>query len=400
MPNVKLTKREVEKRLPGERDIILWDTSLKGFACKITPKGNRVYSVYYRTRDGRQRRPAIGAHGAVTCEQAREIARQWLADAAAGGDPSADRQSQKRAPTISDLADRYVTEHAKTHKKESSAANDRRLISQRILPTLGKRKVTEISRADVLKLHHSLRRTPYEANRTLALISKMMNLAEAWGLRPEGTNPSRHVKRYPEKKRERFLSSAELARLGEALSEAERTQATSASVIAAIRLLLMTGCRLSEILTLRWDFVDMEGQCLHLPETKTGAKVVHLSAPALEILSQIKRHDDNPYVIVGQIHGAHLVNAQKPWRYIRAHAGLDDVRLHDLRHTFASVAAGLGEGLPIIGKLLGHTQPSTTHRYAHLASDPVKRSTERVGAALAGMLGGSKGADIVKHPRS
>ena len=395
MPNVKLTKRAVEKQEPGSRDIILWDTNLKGFACKVTPKGRRVYSVYYRTRDGRQRRPAIGAHGAVTCEQAREIARQWLAEAAAGGDPSADRQSQKNAPTVSALADRYLTEHAEPHKRASSTAHDRRMINRNILPAMRRRKVAEVTRADVLKLHHSLREAPYEANRTLALISKMMNLAEAWGLRSEGTNPCRHVKRYAEKKRERFLTGAELARLGAALSEAERTQVVSNYVIAAIRLLLMTGCRLNEILTLRWDFLDLEDLCLRLPETKTGAKVVQLSAPALEILSKIERRDDNPYVIVGHKRGSHLVNAQKPWRYIRTQAGLDDVRLHDLRHTFASIAAGLGEGLPMIGKLLGHTQAATTHRYAHLASDPVKQSAERIGATVAGLLNADEGADIV-----
>ena len=294
MPKLKLTKRAVEKRQAGERDIILWDTDLKGFACKITPTGKRVYSVYYRTHDGRQRRPAIGAHGAVTCEQARAIARQWLAEAAAGGDPSAERQSQRSAPTISDLATRYLKEHAEPHKKLSSAANDRRIVGQNILPSLGKRKATEITRADILKLHHYQRRTPYEANRTLALVSKMMNLAEAWGIRREGTNPCRHVKRYAEKKRERFLTSAELSRLGRSLSEAERTQEVPASVIAAIRLLLMTGCRLNEILSLRWDHLNMDGQCLRLPETKTGTKVVQLSAPALKILSQIKRHDNNP----------------------------------------------------------------------------------------------------------
>jgi len=269
------------------------------------------------------------------------------------------------------------------------------MINRNILPAMRRRKVAEITRADVLKLHHSLREAPYEANRTLALISKMMNLAEAWGLRPEGTNPCRHVKRYAEKKRERFLTGAELARLGAALSEAERTQVVSNYVIAAIRLLLMTGCRLNEILTLRWDFLDLEDLCLRLPETKTGAKVVQLSAPALEILSKIERRDDNPYVIVGHKRGYHLVNAQKPWHYIRAQAGLDDVRLHDLRHTFASIAAGLGEGLPMIGKLLGHTQAATTHRYAHLASDPVKQSAERIGATVAGLLNADEGADIV-----
>jgi integrase len=232
------------------------------------------------------------------------------------------------------------------------------------------------------------------ANRVLALLSKMMNLAEKWGLRPDGSNPRRHVEKFEETKRERYLTGDELARLGDVLTETEQASTELPSVIAAVRLLVLTGCRLSEILTLQWQFVDLQAACLRLPESKTGAKIVHLNAPALEVLAGIEPQNENRWVIVGAKAGSHLINLEKPWRRIRARARLDDVRLHDLRHSFASVAVGLGEGLPMFGKLFGHTQTQTTARYAHLASDPVKAATERVGAALAGMMTGKRGAVV------
>ena len=196
------------------------------------------------------------------------------------------------------------------------------------------------------------------------------------------------MEKFREKKRERYLSDEEMVRLAGVLAEAERAGTDWPEVIASIKLLIFTGCRLSEILTLRWDWVNFERKCLELPDSKTGAKLVHLSDPAVEVLNNIRRREANPHVIPGTKAGAHLVNLEKPWRRIRRRAGLEDLRLHDLRHTYASIAAGLGEGLPIIGRLLGHTQPATTARYAHLAADPLKAANERVGGALAGMMNG------------
>ena len=384
MARAKLTKRAVEAVRPADRDLILWDTELKGFGCKVTPKGKRVYFAYYRTREGQQRRPSIGVHGAMTCEQARETARQWLADR--DRDPSGLRQARKSAPTVAEFAERYVTQHAEAKKSSKSTVHDRRMLERFVLPAFGKHKLAEVTRADVVKLHHRLKDTPYQANRVLALLSKMFNLAESWDLRPDGTNPCRHVEKYRERNRERFLSEAELARLAEVLAAAERTRTESPGVIAAIRLLLFTGARLSEILTLRWEHVDVEGQCLRLPDSKTGAKVVYLPPAALEILTALDRHEDNPYVIAGAKLGSHLINLQKPWRRIRANAGLDDVRLHDLRHSFASMAVAGGLTLPVIGALLGHTQPATTARYAHLADDPLKQAANLIGGRIAAAM--------------
>jgi integrase len=248
-------------------------------------------------------------------------------------------------------------------------------------------------------LHHELSDKPYQANRVLAFLSAFFNWAEKHGLRPDGSNPCRHVEKYREGQRERFLSQAELGRLGDALREAEKDKC-SPWVIAAIRLLTFTGARRNEILTLRWEHVSEERECLMLPDSKTGRKAIHLNAPALALLQSVPRLEGNPYVICGEKAGRHLVNLEKPWRRIRAAAKLDDVRLHDLRHSFASVAASGGQSLVVIGKMLGHSKATTTARYAHLADDPVKAASNAVGRQIAAAMGAGTSGEVVDLPRS
>jgi integrase len=207
-----------------------------------------------------------------------------------------------------------------------------------------------------------------------------------WGLRPDGSNPRKHIKRYPEQKRERFLSQAELKRVGEVLREMEQEGIELPSSIAAIRLLMLTGCRLGEIMNLKWEHVDIPAKALRLPDSKTGAKVVHLGRPAIDVLERIERVEDNPWVIVGTLPGGRLSDLQPFWQRVRARAGLKDVRIHDLRHTFASTAVASGQGLPMIGKLLGHTQVQTTARYAHLAADPIKTAADQVAGNIAAAM--------------
>lgn len=393
----KITKTVVERLAPAERDVFAWDSELRGFGVRVKPSGVRSYVVQYRNAHSRSKRMTIGEHGRLTAEEARKQARLILAEVERGGDPAETRDAARKSPTVADLCERYLTDHAAVRKKARSIDGDQRMIVQFISPAIGTRKVADITRADAGKLHHSLGETPYQANRVLALLSKMMNLAEKWALRPDGSNPCRHVEKFREAKRERYLSADELARLGDVLAEAERTATELPGTIAAVRLLVLTGCRMSEILTLQWSHVDFAASCLRLPDSKTGAKTVHLNAPALAVLAAVDRAEGSPWVIAGGRPGAHLVNLEKPWQRIRTKASVPDVRLHDLRHSFASVAVGLGEGLRMIGKLLGHTQTQTTARYAHLAADPVKAATERVGAALAGMLGGGgSAADVVQ----
>lgn len=393
----RITKRTVEALEPRKRDAFLWDTEIVGFGCKVTPKGNRIYILQYRA-DGRLKRYTIGRHGDITAAQARAEAIRLKGDVVGGDDPAEAKQAEKASPTVKDFSIRYLLEHAEPKKKGRSAALDKSMLDKIILPVLGRRKIQAVSRRDIAKLHHSLRGTPYQANRVLALLSKMFNLAERWGIRDDGSNPCRHVERFKEKKRERFLSGEELARLGQVLAEAERAGEESPSVITALRLLIFTGARLSEILGLRWEWIDFEQCCIRLPDSKTGAKDIPLNQPALEELERTPRLQDNPYVIPGAKDGQHLVNLNKPWRRIRAKAGLPEVRIHDLRHSYASVAAAAGLGLPIIGALLGHTQAQTTARYSHLAMDPLRAATEEVGKRIAEAMSKQPAQKVVRLP--
>lgn len=381
----KLTKRTIDAAEIRAAEYFLWDDDIPGFGLRVLPSGRKGYVVQYRA-GRRSRRISLGPSTVLTCEKARTRAITIVAAAKNGEDPAAQRDADRQAVTVKELADRFDKEHVALRVKASTANGYRRLLERVIVPTLGRHRVTEVTRADIAKLHHDLRHIPYEANRCLEVISKMFSLAEMWGLRPDGTNPRKHIKKFPEEKRERFLSPAELKRVGEVLREMEVERVELASAIAAVRLLVLTGCRLNEIMKLKWEYVDLAGKALRLPDSKTGAKVVHLGQPAVEILEAMERVENNPWVIVGTKLGAPLTDLQPFWQRVRARAGLKDARIHDLRHTFASTAVAAGQGLPMIGKLLGHTQVQTTARYAHLAADPIKDAADVVASNIAASL--------------
>ena len=406
----RITKRAVDAL---RADAILWDTEVKGFGVRCRASGS-FYMVKYRA-GGRQRWYTIGRHGAPwTVEQARREARSVLGDVARGADPAEARAAARRDPSVAELCDLYLVEGCAT-KKSSTLASDRSRIEGYIKPLLGRKRLHAVTRADVERFLQDVaagktavdvKTGPHgrailkggkgTASRTVGLLGGVFTFAVNRGLRAE--NPVRGVKRFADRKLERFLSDAELARLGDALATAEREGTETMFMIAAIRLLLFTGARLSEILELRWEHVDIERAFLRLPDSKTGQKVLYLNAPALEVLAELPRVDGNPFVICGEREGSHLVNLQKPWRRIRSQAGLDDVRLHDLRHSYASIGAAGGLSLPMIGKLLGHAQAATTERYAHLAADPVRAANEAIGQRIsAAMKGDAEGSsEVVK----
>jgi len=402
----KLTKRTVDACVAQSSEYVVWDTEIAGFGLRVFPTGRRSYIYKYRVGGGRSgtvRKPLIGTHGSLTPDQARNIARDWAAEVRAGGDPGTERSKQRSAPTTSELLCRYMVEHARPHKKQTSADSDQSLIDAHIGPALGRIKVAEIERTHVHALHQSLEKTPYLANRVLALISKTFNLAELWGLRPDGTNPCRHVRKFKEARRERFLSQLELAQLGGALAAAENGELKSRKgarlapgPIAIIRLLIFTGARKSEIRSMRWDEVNLPAGRIELSDSKTGAKHIYLPPAAVQILSQISRKENNPYVFVGQKPGTHIVNIEDAWRAIREHAQMPDLRIHDLRHSFASVGAAGGMSLQMIGALLGHREVATTARYAHLSADPIRLAADQIGQEIElSLIGGEKNGQAV-----
>jgi len=382
----KLTKRTVDAIEPKPTEFFIWDESIPGFGLRVMPSGRKSFVVQYRA-GRRPRRMSLGPSTVLTCDQARTRAITIIAAVKHAEDPAADRAAKRNAATVTDLAERFDKEHIAVRLKASTAKEYRGNLRRFILPALGRLAVPEITRADVAKFHHDLRHIPYQANRCLEVVSKMFVLAEMWGLRPDGSNPRKHIRKYAEEKRERFLSAAELRRIGEVLREMENERVELSSAILAARLLILTGCRLGEIMTLKWGYIDLDEQALRLPDSKTGKKIVHLGAPAVEYLHDAQRIDGNPWVITGTLPGKSLSDLQPFWQRVRARAGLKDVRIHDLRHTFASTAVASGQGLPMIGKLLGHTQVQTTARYAHLAADPVKSAADAVAASLREALG-------------
>jgi integrase len=372
-------------------------------------------------------------------ERARTEAKRVLGLVADKKDPSVEKQTAKTGLTLGAVASDFIIKHAEVKAKPRTQSEYKRLVEKVIKPELGRQKLDHVTSADISKLHYKFRSTPYQANRIIALLSKIFT----WAGRRGERNPCVGIERYAEQKRRRYLSAAELARLGAALHDAEsswnkaqelhsqldeqRSQLEAASrlkkrrvihsiqeaiselrreleslgplvslnAIAAVRLLIFTGARLSEALTLRWEHVDFERSCLNLSDSKTGPKTIHLNAPALDVLTNLSRLEGNPYVIPGERRHSHLVNLEKPWRRLRERAGLADVRLHDLRHSFASVGAGAGLGLPIIGALLGHTQAATTARYAHLADDPLRQATDIIGSRIAAAMGGGKPGTVL-----
>lgn len=411
----RITKRTVDALRPGD---IVWDDAVSGFGVRRQKKA-KTYVLKFRA-GGRQRWYSIGRHGSPwTVDKARTEAKRLLGLVADGKDPAAVRDTLKDRPSVKHLCERFLEDYAAEHKRPSSQYNDQANIQNHVIPLLGKIHVNDVTRADIDRFKRAVkdgktaknellgprRRVivvggPGAANKCLALLSKMFNMSERWGMRPDGTNPCRHVEKYRSRPRERFLSVKELASLAEILAAIERDATETPFVVAAIRLLVFTGARLGEILSLEWAHVDFDNTMLMLPESKTGKKVIYLSAPALEVLANVPRIEGNPFIICGDKHGAHLVNLQKPWTRIRKLASLEDVRIHDLRHSFASIAASGGLSLPMIGKLLGHTQAATTQRYAHLAADPLRAANEAIGQRIAAaMKGEAEGGEVIPMPK-
>ena len=423
----KITKRSVDAAT--EADGWIWDTELKGFGLRVHSESSKVYVLEYRAGEGGRnvpkRRMTIGKHGSPwTPDKARDEAKRLLGLVADGEDPAAEKTADRKSMTMAALCDLYLSEGC-ANKKPSTISTDKGRIARHIKPLMGKKKAKDVTRSDVQRFLNDVAagktacdektrsrgRAIVEggkgtATRTVGLLGGIFSFAVDRGIRSD--NPVHGVKRFRDRKAERFLSSKELGNLGFGLSIMEEIGAISPIMAGAVRLLLLTGCRKTEVLSLKWSYVDFERGYLRLPDSKTGEKAVPLGAAAQDVLTALPRLSDEwvfPATTRGQRVDSndkdqskrnHLVGLPRAWEAVREWCGIDDVRLHDLRHSFASVGAVGGDSLIVIGALLGHHDSKTTSRYAHLTNDPVKRAADRIAGDIAARLSGKPGAEVIE----
>ena len=404
----KITKRAVDSLTVNHgAEVALWDNEIKGFGVRARRGGTKTYILHYRAgagRSGQLRKLTIGRHGSPwTPQTARTEAKRLQGLVAAGHDPAQTRIAERQAVTVAELCDVYLAEGS-AHKKPSTLKADRGRLIHHIKPLVGQKSVQKIGRADIERMMIDVKRGSTASSlpkgrkrpsgslpsggtgvaaQCVALMSTLLTFAVARGLRSD--NPAKGIKKPPTRKFERFLLAEEISRLATAL-EAEAETTGNPYPSAAIKLLLLTGARRGEIIGLQWQNVDFSRKCLRLPDSKTGAKVVFLNEPALQILRSLPHVSNNLHVIPGNRAGAAFVGIDKIWTRVRTAAALRDVRLHDLRHSFASMAVGDGLSLPVTGALLGHKNTATTAGYAHLASDPLRAANDAVGAKIAEAL--------------
>ncbi|GAA0607984.1 tyrosine-type recombinase/integrase [Paenochrobactrum glaciei] len=428
MPKIKITRQGIAAIPATEKRVVYYDTALTGFALRVEPTGRMTYFIEYRPgaggRDVLKRRYNIGTTAEMTPEAAREAAKNLLAGIRLGDDPAAAKAKGRSVPTFSkfatghlDAMDEIATEHPEQAVlRPGSIRNYRSLLKRHVGPAIGSRQLDLIARDEIKRLHTKVgKESPTIANRCLEFVGSIYKAAADAGHVPEGTNPARGLKAFKETKRERFLSPEELARLGEAIRVAETTgipyeppardgkklkhvpKNVPPTIIdqrtaAAFRLLIFSGARLREILHAKWADIDLRRGLLTV-FGKTGKRHIVLPAPALEILSGLPK-TDSPNVFPSSDPETPKADLNRPWRGIRRMAGLVDVRIHDLRHSYASVAVSGGSSLYIVGALLGHSSPATTQRYAHLAADPVRAAAEAAAGTIASALEGKAGEII------
>jgi integrase len=362
---------------------ITYDDEPKGFGCRVTAAGSRAFILNYRRKaDGAERRLTIGLYPDWSTAAAREEARRLRREIDVGADPVGANREARAAATMADLCDRFEREYI-PRKRLSTQVSYRQQIAADIRPVLGRMKVAAVSLADVDAWHSRMsKRAPTHANRALALLSRVFSMAIRWGLRAD--NPCKGIERNQEQKRHRFLSGAELARVTGALDQMRDQGAAN-----AIRLLLLTGARRGELLAARWRDIDIEAGVWIKPGSTTKQRTTHrvpLSKAAGRLLTEMREqtNENAEWVFPAPRKPGHRTDLKEPWEAIRAAAGIPDVRLHDCRHSFASILASQGLSLPIIGALLGHASPATTARYTHLIHDPLRRATEAAAAVVTG----------------
>ena len=422
---MKITKATIVALKPGPKVAFIYDDAVAGFGIRLQPTGKASFVFEYRVaglgRAAVKRRMTLGAIDEVPLEKARRAAGDLLARVRLGADPAGERDARKAEATVAVVVADFIA-HAEARLKFRTASEYARILRGNVVPKLGTRPFKSLTGSDVSRVHSAVsKRAPVQANRTIAALSACWNWAARRKIVARHDNPCSGLERNREQAKERFLTDEELSRLGEALRLAETTglpwpegdKASSKHMTkaanrftrvshyatAAIRLLLLTGARLREVLHLRWEEVDYQRGIAFLSDSKSGRKPLILSAPALQLLQTLTPYEGNPHVIPGEGDKSRA-DLKRPWEAVTKYAGLDGLRLHDLRHSSASIMAGAGASLQVIGKLLGHTQVSTTLRYSHLSSDPIRQAADQLGMHVLTAMGDkAETADVMSLKR-
>ena len=408
----RITKRTVDALQTTGKDYVHWDGELTGFGVRVRPSGSKSYVAVYRTggRNTPLRRVTIGAVGKIEADKARDEAKGIIRQAELGQDRAAEKAKARAEMSFAKVCDLYLDEGCET-KKASTIATDRGRIERHIKPLLGKKRIGEITRPDIEKFMRDVANGKTAADektkargraiveggkgtatRTVGLLGGIMSFAVIRQLRAD--NPVRGVKRYTDKKGQTFLSATELGKIGAALADLE-SEGANPSAIAIIRLLAFTGARKGEIAGLRWREVDIERGYLRLGDSKTGAKVIPIGAPACEVLASVAAIEGSEYVFPASSGDGHFQGVERVWQKVRTAAGFPTLRLHDLRHSFASIGLARGDALPIICAILGHADVKTTSRYAHLADDPVKRAADAISKSVQAAFATNPSAEVI-----
>ncbi len=381
MPKIKLTKTAVDAANPKNCDYELRDAIIPGFLVKVTPTGRKTFMVAYVANNGQRRKPAIGRYGEITVEQARGIAQDWLAEVRRGGDPSAERTAVRQAPTVKELFERFITDYSEGRNKPSTVKANRGYGKCHILPALGHMKAADVTRADIANLMKRMSKSPVNANRVLSAVRKMFNMAEVWGIRPDGSNPCRHVPKFPERGKTRLITDAEMRKLFDYLEHAEAEGLEHPFILLAIRLQFEFAARRSEILQLEWGWIDFDNRRVVWPDSKTGDMSKPMSAEASRLFESAPLLEGSPYVCPS------IFDPQKPmsshtyyqgWKRILKRAGLPHVGTHGIRHRSATDIANSGVPVKVGMALTAHKTVTMFMCYVHTEDDPIRAAAEAV----------------------